>query len=367
MPDVTSPRAQPGSPANASRNLLVVSRQGDEALLYGALLSEGAGQAWDALLVFGDHPDAVARVPGTSSTHRLDLPMLPARDLDPAAASARMRSMLAGYGRTFVPNLGRDNPPSVIAAALAGIAHEGELWARSVDDPDAPFQSLPARHLARHLVGFHAHFVDAPAWRALVLRDDPDPWGLAASAYEADRHALELEVLAGLDWRSLVEVGPCRGTFTARLAARFPGRPILAVEPDPSFAASVRGLGLPGVEVVEASALEVEPAVDRPAARLLRLLPAGLAGSGARRGAAVRRYQPPAAVRGRRRGARHDGPRLALPARARAAAAPGAPRRPHGAARRHGGARLGARRLNTATATQAGGVGGDRSAGEGKG
>jgi hypothetical protein len=104
--------------------------------------------------------------------------------------------------------------------------------------------------------------VDAPAWCALVLRDDPDPWGLAASAYEADRHALELEVLAGLDWRSLVEVGPCRGTFTARLAARFPGRPILAVEPDPSFAASVRGLRLPGVEVVEASALEVEPAVD---------------------------------------------------------------------------------------------------------
>src|SRR4051794_10766241 len=262
MPDVTSPRAQPSSPASASRNLVVVPRPGGEALLYGALLSAGAGQTWDALLVFADRPEAVARVPGTSSTHRLGLPTLTARNLDPAAASARIRPMLVGYGRIFVPNLGRDDPPSIIAAALAGIAHDGELWARSVDDPEAPFHSLPARDLARHLVGFHAHFVDAPAWRALVLRDDPDPWGLATSAYEADRHALELEVLAGLDWRSLVEVGPCRGTFTARLAARFPGRPILAVEPDPSFAASVRGLGLPGVEVVEASALEVEPAVD---------------------------------------------------------------------------------------------------------
>src|SRR3954447_22578176 len=262
MPDLTPPRGQPGSPASASRNLVVVPRPGDEALLYGALLSAGAGQTWDALLVFDDHPDAVARVPGTSSTHRLGLATLPARDLDPVESSARMRSMLVGYGRIFVPNLGRDDPPSIIAAALAGIAHRGELWARSTDEPDASFQGLPARDLARHLVGFHAHFVDAPAWRALVLRDDPDPWGLAASAYEADRHALELEVLAGLDWRSLVEVGPCRGTFTARLAARFPGRPILAVEPDPSFAASVRGLRLPGVEVVEASALEVEPAVD---------------------------------------------------------------------------------------------------------
>src|SRR3954462_12025312 len=114
MPDVTSPRAQPGSPANASRNLVVVPRPGDEALLYGALLSAGAGQTWDALLVFADRPDAVARVSGTSSTHRLGLPTLPARDLDPAAASARMRSMLAGYGRIVVPNLGRDHPPSPI-------------------------------------------------------------------------------------------------------------------------------------------------------------------------------------------------------------------------------------------------------------
>src|SRR4051795_13465948 len=104
MPDVTSPRAQPGSPASASRNLLIVPRLGDEALLYGALLSAGAGQTWDALLVFGDRPDAVARVPGASSTHRLGLPTLTARDLDPAAASARMRPMLSGHGRIVVPN-----------------------------------------------------------------------------------------------------------------------------------------------------------------------------------------------------------------------------------------------------------------------
>jgi hypothetical protein len=90
-----------------------------------------AGQTWDALLVI-DGPEspvgalrAATRDQGIAAAYRLGLTVLPARDLDPVSVSAQVRRMLAGYARIFVPNLGRDGSPSIVAAAPAGIAHDG--------------------------------------------------------------------------------------------------------------------------------------------------------------------------------------------------------------------------------------------------
>src|SRR5689334_6296961 len=109
------PRPPSASQANASRNLLVVPCPGDETMLYGALLSAHAGEAWGALLVFDGRPgtpeapleawQAAAYARGIANTQRVGVPPLPPRDLDPVSASARMRPLLEGYERIFVPDL----------------------------------------------------------------------------------------------------------------------------------------------------------------------------------------------------------------------------------------------------------------------
>lgn len=79
------------------------------------------------------------------------------------------------------------------------------------------------------MVRFARQFLN---WEISGVSDD-DPWDLESSAYEQDRYALELEVLKIFPWQSLVEVGGCIGSFTARLQQTFPERHIRVYEPNP--------------------------------------------------------------------------------------------------------------------------------------
>jgi len=53
-----------------------------------------------------------------------------------------------------------------------------------------------------------------------IFAQDADPWDLASSAYEADKHAATIAALGGRRYRSALEIGCAGGVLTRRLSAR---------------------------------------------------------------------------------------------------------------------------------------------------
>lgn len=51
-----------------------------------------------------------------------------------------------------------------------------------------------------------------------MFRNDPDPWALSSSPYEAAKHAATVEALGGRRYRRGLEVGCAGGALTRRLA-----------------------------------------------------------------------------------------------------------------------------------------------------
>lgn len=52
-----------------------------------------------------------------------------------------------------------------------------------------------------------------------IFARDADPWDLASSSYEADKHAATIAALGGRCYRSALEVGCAGGVLTRRLSA----------------------------------------------------------------------------------------------------------------------------------------------------
>jgi cyclopropane fatty-acyl-phospholipid synthase-like methyltransferase len=52
-----------------------------------------------------------------------------------------------------------------------------------------------------------------------IFAHDGDPWDLASSAYEADKHAKTIAALGGRHYRNALEIGCAGGVLTRRLAA----------------------------------------------------------------------------------------------------------------------------------------------------
>lgn len=51
-----------------------------------------------------------------------------------------------------------------------------------------------------------------------MFRDDPDPWGLESSAYEAEKHARTVQMLGVRRFEQALEIGCAGGMLTQRLA-----------------------------------------------------------------------------------------------------------------------------------------------------
>jgi hypothetical protein len=67
-----------------------------------------------------------------------------------------------------------------------------------------------------------------------------DPWNHETSNFEHTRYEAELDMLDAIPWETLVELGACIGTFTMRLARRFPTRRIIACEPNGTYFAKLQ-------------------------------------------------------------------------------------------------------------------------------
>lgn len=52
-----------------------------------------------------------------------------------------------------------------------------------------------------------------------IFSQDTDPWGLASSSYEADKHAATIATLGGRRYRNALEIGCAGGVLTRRLSA----------------------------------------------------------------------------------------------------------------------------------------------------
>lgn len=52
-----------------------------------------------------------------------------------------------------------------------------------------------------------------------IFAQDADPWNLASSAYEADKHGATIAALGGRHYRNALEIGCAGGVLTRRLAA----------------------------------------------------------------------------------------------------------------------------------------------------
>ncbi|MCK6552327.1 hypothetical protein L6R52_41235, partial [Myxococcota bacterium] len=101
----------------------------------------------------------------------------------------------------------------------------------------------------------------------LVLSDTPDTWAFETSAYEAARLDATSEVLrraAERAPRTVMELGACEGLMTARIRDALPSARIIAVEPDPAFAARLeaRFADDANVELVRRSLTELALEAD---------------------------------------------------------------------------------------------------------
>lgn len=97
----------------------------------------------------------------------------------------------------------------------------------------------------------YRYFLSCIAWN-LQAFNLGDPWELATSKYENNRHEMELAVLSRLTWKKIVEVGACEGVFTQKLCERFPNAKVLAIEPDDYFYAKLKDLKYDNIRTIHA-------------------------------------------------------------------------------------------------------------------
>jgi hypothetical protein len=120
---------------------------------------------------------------------------------------------------------------ALLAEHYPDLLEEGWVAAHGLRDIDL-FQCHRGTHLSRYFRGYVDWHVGGFDYR--------HPWELEHSEYERLRHEAELQALRLFPWQSLVEVGACEGTFTEKLCDAFPGRRVIAFEPDPFFFTSLR-------------------------------------------------------------------------------------------------------------------------------
>ncbi|OGS22110.1 MAG: hypothetical protein A3J83_03830 [Elusimicrobia bacterium RIFOXYA2_FULL_40_6] len=92
--------------------------------------------------------------------------------------------------------------------------------------------------------------------------EDNNPWDISTSHYEQDRYSLELEVLGGLEWNSMIECGACTGNFTKKLFKLFPERKITAVEPNSFFAKILKKELAAGINVFQGRIEDIKISCD---------------------------------------------------------------------------------------------------------
>jgi SAM-dependent methyltransferase len=92
-----------------------------------------------------------------------------------------------------------------------------------------------------------------------LYRADPDPWDLATSDYEYDKHTATIAALEGRRYRSTLEIGCSIGVLTRRLARCSDSLLALDASAHAVAAARSRVAGLPGVRVERRSAPEQMP------------------------------------------------------------------------------------------------------------
>lgn len=97
----------------------------------------------------------------------------------------------------------------------------------------------------------YRYFLSCITWN-LQAFDLGNPWELATSKYENNRHEMELAVLSRLPWKKIIEVGACEGVFTQKLCNRFPDAKVFAIEPDNFFYAKLKSLKCNNLKTIHA-------------------------------------------------------------------------------------------------------------------
>lgn len=260
--------------------LIVCRSPGDEAALFGALPLARPEETFDLLAVFA-HPLRPAHGEGEGALRRAaaelgirNVRLLPFahREEDgvaPETIAAHLPE-LDKYERIYTHPVQNPRPLARRVAAAVGL-RRSEVWTAAAGGAVDEIVQLPPAAFARRLDILNRHYPDlleadlvSPrelrsvdlfqkvagrslyryyrgylAWRPDAF-DYSQPWDLETSPYERERYDAELEVLSRLPWRSLTEVGACEGAFTERLIERFPGRRIVAYEPDRYFLRTLR-------------------------------------------------------------------------------------------------------------------------------
>lgn len=96
----------------------------------------------------------------------------------------------------------------------------------------------------------YRYFLSCVAWKKNSFSCG-SPWEFQTSLYENKRHELEISVLMGIQWSSIIEVGACEGAFTKKLIKFFPNKKILALEPDEFFYKKLKLLNRGGVKTIK--------------------------------------------------------------------------------------------------------------------
>ncbi len=256
------------------KTLVVCCTPGDELGTFGNLLVSLPRGSFDVCAAFS-HPLLPVHAEGeavfTAACRALGARaarLLPFACLDDAVdLSALMEALggLEGYDRVYTHSVQASRPLAARLAAAVGHS-AAEVWTRAAGGRVDEQITATEQGFARRLRLLERHYPDLLVEGYIAARDlrnvdlyqrqsgaglyryyrgyvdwhvddfdYHDPWDLGDSDYEQARHEAELSVLERFPWASLVEVAACEGAFTHRLCERFPGRRIVAVEPDRFF------------------------------------------------------------------------------------------------------------------------------------
>lgn len=256
-------------------DLLVCRAPGDELAEFGGLLLTCAPGDMDVVAVAG-HPlrpshtegervlQAAARAAGVRRARLLPFAHFAHDPVDPALIAEAL-GPLDGYARIYTHSV-QDNRPLGARIAAAVGSRVPEVWTAAGGGAVDQVIRSPSAQFARRMALLSEHYADLLAEDLIPARELRDtlllqrhagdrlyryfrgyvewhpgefdytqPWSLESSAYEERRYAAELEILHRFPWQRLVEVGACEGAFTERICAAFPGRDVIAFEPDPWF------------------------------------------------------------------------------------------------------------------------------------
>lgn len=278
------------------RNLLIVPRPGDEVVLYSLLVLKTPNADWDALLLFDDlgntWDESLARM-GVSKGNRLRFPVLPAEQISVSDLAAALHPYVFGYQKVYVPDATAEGVDGVIAAAISLTGITTIVTRTSNGSPDEIVIATPSdwSTIICHVNTLYGHLIrngrlsvqdmkpvccyrnvaaadlkrywnEYSNWSKAAKSDDDDPWDLSSSIYEQKRHTLELEVISGLEWEEMVEIGGCVGAFTQLALQRFPHRRISTIEPVPAFAEKLARRTQNRARIITAAAQAVDEAFD---------------------------------------------------------------------------------------------------------